>query len=163
MEITRKDKRKQYLKRTLGLVAVIIAINVAAGYFHTRLDLTAEKRYTLAPSTRALLQKLDAPVEIEVYLKGNTPRASGSYPTPRANSWKNSSNTAATISASPSSIPVPTSPTPCAPPSRIRSWPGASSPLTSRCRTTERTPTPRSSSSPAPSSGIKTANRPSTS
>lgn len=73
MELTRKDKRKQYLKRTLGLVAVIVAINVAAGYFHTRFDLTAEKRYTLAPSTRDLLRKLDAPVQIEVYLKGKYP------------------------------------------------------------------------------------------
>ncbi|WP_341834395.1 gliding motility-associated ABC transporter substrate-binding protein GldG [Chitinophaga pollutisoli] len=73
MEPTRKDKRKQYLKRTLGLVAVIVAINVAAGYFHARLDLTAEQRYTLAPSTRELLRKLDAPVEIEVYLKGKYP------------------------------------------------------------------------------------------
>ncbi|WP_298713036.1 gliding motility-associated ABC transporter substrate-binding protein GldG [Chitinophaga sp.] len=73
MELTRKDKRKQYLKRTLGLVAVIVAINVAAGYFHARLDLTAEQRYTLAPSTRELLRKLDAPVEIEVYLKGKYP------------------------------------------------------------------------------------------
>ncbi len=73
MELTRKDKRKQYLKRTLALVAVIIAINIAAGYFHARLDLTAEQRYTLAPATRDLLRRLDAPVQIEVYLKGKYP------------------------------------------------------------------------------------------
>ncbi|WP_341841721.1 gliding motility-associated ABC transporter substrate-binding protein GldG [Chitinophaga caseinilytica] len=73
MELTRKDKRKQYLKRTLGLLAVIVAINAAAGFLHTRFDLTAEKRYTLAPSTRDLLRRLDAPVQIEVYLKGKYP------------------------------------------------------------------------------------------
>ena len=73
MEATRTDKRKKYLQRTLGIVALLIAVNVAASYFHARWDLTAEKRYTLAPSTRVLLKNLDAPVTIEVYLKGNYP------------------------------------------------------------------------------------------
>lgn len=73
MEATRTDKRKKYLQRTLGIVALLIALNIAASYFHGRWDLTAEKRYTLAPSTRTLLKNLDAPVTIEVYLKGNYP------------------------------------------------------------------------------------------
>lgn len=73
MEATRTDKRKKYLQRTLVIVVLLIAVNVAASYLHGRWDLTAEKRYTLAPSTRELLKKLDAPVTIEVYLKGNYP------------------------------------------------------------------------------------------
>lgn len=73
MEPTRKDKRKKYLQRTLGLLAILVAVNVAASYIHTRWDLTAEKRYTLAESTRNLLRGLDAPVNIEVYLKGQYP------------------------------------------------------------------------------------------
>ncbi len=73
METTRTDKRKKYLQRTLGILVVLIAVNVAASYIHKRWDLTAEKRYTLAPSTRNLLRNLDAPVHIEVYLKGNYP------------------------------------------------------------------------------------------
>jgi gliding-associated putative ABC transporter substrate-binding component GldG len=73
MEVTRKDKRKKYLQRTLGVLAVIVALNVAAAYLHGRWDLTAEKRYTLAASTRSLLKNLDAPVTIEVYLKGKYP------------------------------------------------------------------------------------------
>ncbi|MGN6511484.1 MAG: DUF7088 domain-containing protein, partial [Chitinophaga sp.] len=73
MEATRKDKRKKYLQRTLGVIAVIVALNVAAAYLHGRWDLTAEKRYTLAASTRTLLKNLDAPVTIEVYLKGKYP------------------------------------------------------------------------------------------
>ena len=44
MEATRKDKRKKYLQRTLGVIAVIVALNVAAAYLHGRWDLTAEKR-----------------------------------------------------------------------------------------------------------------------
>ena len=73
MEATRTDKRKKYLQRTLGILALLVVINIVASYFHGRWDLTAEKRYTLAPSTRALLKNLDAPVTIEVFLKGNYP------------------------------------------------------------------------------------------
>lgn len=73
MEITGKDKRKKYLQRTIGILVVLVMVNVAATYLHTRWDLTAEKRYTLAPSTRALLRGLSAPVTIEVYLKGKYP------------------------------------------------------------------------------------------
>ncbi len=73
MELTNKEKRKKYLQRTLGILALLVAVNVAASYIHTRWDLTAEKRYTLAPSTRELLRRLDAPVYIEVFLKGKYP------------------------------------------------------------------------------------------
>lgn len=73
MEITRTDKRKKYLQRTIGVILLLVAMNIAASYIHARWDLTAEKRYTLAPSTRQLLRDLDAPVNIEVYLKGNYP------------------------------------------------------------------------------------------
>ncbi|AWO01871.1 gliding motility-associated ABC transporter substrate-binding protein GldG [Chitinophaga alhagiae] len=73
MELTTKEKRKKYLQRTLGVVAILIALNMAASYIHGRWDLTAEKRYTLAASTRQLLRQLDAPVYIEVYLKGQYP------------------------------------------------------------------------------------------
>lgn len=73
MEITRTDKRKKYFQRTIGIVLLLVAVNIAASYFHARWDLTAEKRYTLASSTREMLRNLDAPVNIEVYLKGNYP------------------------------------------------------------------------------------------
>ncbi len=67
--------QKKYLQRALAVVAVLIGINVLAAYVHGRADLTAEKRYTLAPSTKQLLRKLDSPVTIEVFLKGDYPAA----------------------------------------------------------------------------------------
>jgi gliding-associated putative ABC transporter substrate-binding component GldG len=73
MELTTKEKRKKYLQRTLGILVILVAVNVAATYIHGRWDLTAEKRYTLAPSTRHLLRELKAPVYIDVYLKGKYP------------------------------------------------------------------------------------------
>lgn len=73
MEITRTDKRKKYLQRTIGIILLLVVVNIAASYIHARWDLTAEKRYTLASSTRTMLRNLDAPVHIEVYLKGSYP------------------------------------------------------------------------------------------
>jgi ABC-type uncharacterized transport system involved in gliding motility auxiliary subunit len=57
----------------MWLVAGLIIINILAAQFHYRLDLTAEKRYSLSGPTKALLTKLNEPVRIEVFLKGDFP------------------------------------------------------------------------------------------
>ena len=54
----------------LFLLAVIVAINFIASAYHTRFDLTKEKRYTLSKATKILLKELDDPISIEVFLKG---------------------------------------------------------------------------------------------
>ncbi len=56
----------------LGL-AVIILMNIVGSFLHVRLDLTAEKRYSLAPATRKLLRSLDDVVFFKVYLTGDLP------------------------------------------------------------------------------------------
>jgi gliding-associated putative ABC transporter substrate-binding component GldG len=57
----------------LLLLPVIIGINILASVFHTRLDLTKEKRYTLSAATKNMLQQLEEPVMIDVFLKGEFP------------------------------------------------------------------------------------------
>ena len=57
----------------LFLLLIIIAVNFLASAFHTRLDLTKEKRYTLSRTTKLLLKRLDEPVIIDVFLKGDFP------------------------------------------------------------------------------------------
>ena len=42
-----------------------------ASRFHSRLDLTKEKRYTLSKATKKLLKNLDEPIMIDVFLKGD--------------------------------------------------------------------------------------------
>ncbi|UYQ93204.1 gliding motility-associated ABC transporter substrate-binding protein GldG [Chitinophaga horti] len=73
MEVTTRHKRKQYIQRVLLVLLVLIGINTAASFLHRRWDLTAEKRYTLTGSTKMLLRGLDAPLEIDVFLKGDYP------------------------------------------------------------------------------------------
>lgn len=53
-----------------GLVAVVF-INLLASLFFFRLDLTEEKRYSIKPSTQALLTQLQEPVYVEVFLEGD--------------------------------------------------------------------------------------------
>jgi ABC-2 type transport system permease protein len=59
----------QYL--VLIVVLVIVAAISANTFF--RIDLTSEKRYTMAASTKEVLRKLDAPVYFRVYLAGDLP------------------------------------------------------------------------------------------
>jgi len=57
----------------LFLLIIVIAINFLASSFHSRLDLTKEKRYTLSKATKQLLKNLNEPVMIDVFLKGDFP------------------------------------------------------------------------------------------
>ncbi len=55
------------------LILFLFTINWVASIFHSRFDLTSEKRYTLSRPTKELLRNLDEPVRVEVFLKGNFP------------------------------------------------------------------------------------------
>jgi ABC-2 type transport system permease protein len=57
----------------LFLLIMVIAVNFLASSFHSRLDLTKEKRYTLSEATKQLLKNLNEPVMIDVFLKGDFP------------------------------------------------------------------------------------------
>src|SRR5436853_5445011 len=56
-----------------ALIVIVVAVNFLASAYHSRIDLTKEKRYTLSPSTKNLLKNLDDVVTIEVFFKGNYP------------------------------------------------------------------------------------------
>ncbi|RYY59009.1 MAG: gliding motility-associated ABC transporter substrate-binding protein GldG [Chitinophagaceae bacterium] len=57
----------------LGLLVILVLVNFLSSVFHTRLDLTREKRYTLSRATEDLLKKLDEPLVIDVFLEGDFP------------------------------------------------------------------------------------------
>ncbi|GIJ97060.1 gliding motility-associated ABC transporter substrate-binding protein GldG [Capnocytophaga stomatis] len=66
------------LLNKIGLRAVIaflvlLFVNFLAGKWHTRWDLTKDKRYTLSETTQKILLKIHEPVVIDVLLKGNIP------------------------------------------------------------------------------------------
>lgn len=63
-------KRQTYLS-LLYLLIVIVLITVISSFIYTRLDLTAEKRYTLSSVTKYQLDKIDDYVHFVVYLEGD--------------------------------------------------------------------------------------------
>jgi gliding-associated putative ABC transporter substrate-binding component GldG len=57
----------------LIVLVLLVAVNWAASVWHTRIDLTNEKRFTLSEPTKKLLKNIQEPVVIDVFLKGNYP------------------------------------------------------------------------------------------
>ncbi|UXX78308.1 gliding motility-associated ABC transporter substrate-binding protein GldG [Reichenbachiella carrageenanivorans] len=67
------QKRIESLLRLgIGLLLLVI-LNQLAGIYPMRLDLTEEKRYSVTPATRAMLEDLQDVVYIEVFLEGEMP------------------------------------------------------------------------------------------
>lgn len=66
-------KQKQ-LWQFLILIAAIAVINVASDQFYQRFDLTKEKRYTLSKTTHDLVDKLNEPLYIQIFLDGEFPQ-----------------------------------------------------------------------------------------
>ena len=53
---------------------LVVVVNFLASSFHSRLDLTKEKRYTLSNASKQLLKSLKEPVTIDVFVhKKNLP------------------------------------------------------------------------------------------
>ncbi len=68
-----KENKSKALKQ-LGIVFLaIIVINLISNFFFNRFDLTQDKRYTLSETTLNIIESVDSPLYIEVYLEGNFP------------------------------------------------------------------------------------------
>ncbi|MBI3853799.1 MAG: Gldg family protein [Verrucomicrobia bacterium] len=50
------------------MLVVVVAFNYVASAFKQRIDLTHDKVYTLSPGTKAILNRLDGPVEVRLYV-----------------------------------------------------------------------------------------------
>ncbi|RKS50473.1 protein involved in gliding motility GldG [Gillisia mitskevichiae] len=64
------------LNKYKGLFIVIIAllvINNIASKVHSRFDLTQDHRYTLSPAAKTIIDKIESPIIIDVFLKGSFP------------------------------------------------------------------------------------------
>jgi ABC-2 type transport system permease protein len=68
----RSMKKASLLQLVLGVV-IILMVNVIGSFIFTRFDLTAEKRYSLSPSTKELLRNTEDIVFFRIYLEGDFP------------------------------------------------------------------------------------------
>ncbi|MDR1667130.1 MAG: gliding motility-associated ABC transporter substrate-binding protein GldG [Bacteroidales bacterium] len=65
-------KKRDIRQCVLWVGGIALLALVSSRYFF-RIDLTAEKRYTLSHETRRILRNLDAPLHLNVYLEGDLP------------------------------------------------------------------------------------------
>ncbi|MBC7758323.1 MAG: gliding motility-associated ABC transporter substrate-binding protein GldG [Phormidesmis sp. FL-bin-119] len=64
-------QRKKDLIYLISCVAVILAVNILSSNLFTRFDFTSEKRFTLSPITRNILNNLEDKVQVTIYLEGD--------------------------------------------------------------------------------------------
>lgn len=65
-------KYTSFIQLTAG-ISIIILLNFIGTFIFTRFDLTSEKRFSLAPSTKALLKETDDIIYFKIYLEGDLP------------------------------------------------------------------------------------------
>jgi ABC-2 type transport system permease protein len=67
----KKQAKNQNIIQLALLLALVILINLISHFVFHRFDLTQEKRYTLAPTTKTFLKDLDDVIFIKIYLEGD--------------------------------------------------------------------------------------------
>ena len=65
------NKNRKNIFYLLVLFIIVILINIVANIFYKRIDLTQDKRFTLSPYTKHLLDKLNGKIQVTVYLDGS--------------------------------------------------------------------------------------------
>jgi ABC-2 type transport system permease protein len=66
-------KKNKTLIYILVVIIGLIVVNTIAGQLYGRYDLTKDKRYTLSEATNTLVDAIDAPLIIDVFLEGDFP------------------------------------------------------------------------------------------
>ena len=68
-----KKLNKNTLYQIAFLVLFLLVINIVSSKYYQRFDLTADKRYTLSEHTLELLENIEEPLFVDVFLEGNFP------------------------------------------------------------------------------------------
>lgn len=85
-EAARVSLRRSSLKKPLTITGAVAAVAILLSLIHIRVDLTEDRRFTLAGPTRKILKDLKSEVRVDVYLDGEMPigfrklrRSAGQY------------------------------------------------------------------------------------
>ncbi|WP_158729164.1 MULTISPECIES: gliding motility-associated ABC transporter substrate-binding protein GldG [unclassified Flavobacterium] len=65
--------KKKNLKSVLIILAVVLIVNAIGSSFFHRFDLTKDKRYTLSPTSLKIIDQVQNPLVIKVYMQGDLP------------------------------------------------------------------------------------------
>jgi gliding-associated putative ABC transporter substrate-binding component GldG len=64
---------KKPMKQLLVTLIVLVAINYGNQFYFKRFDLTHDKRYTLSETSMNIIEQIDSPLYVDVFLEGNFP------------------------------------------------------------------------------------------
>lgn len=67
------QQTRQHKYGVLALTALFVVVLYLSTSFFYRVDLTAEKRYSVTPATQTLLENVDSVINIQVFLTGDLP------------------------------------------------------------------------------------------
>jgi len=73
MKSKQKNIRRNNISELLLSLLIIALFNIAGYYLFARIDLTEGKRYSLSPTSKAILNQVDDNVTFTVYLEGDFP------------------------------------------------------------------------------------------
>lgn len=68
-----KVAKKTAVKQIGSILVVLVVLNLLSHFFFKRFDLTQDQRYTLSETTLRIIEEVDSPLYIDVYLEGNFP------------------------------------------------------------------------------------------
>jgi len=69
--IKTKPFSKKELLPLLALPIGLLIVNILSASFHKRFDLTEDNRYTLSEASKQIIDKIESPIIIDVFLKGD--------------------------------------------------------------------------------------------
>ncbi len=68
-----KTSIKKNIVSLIVLIAALILLNILGNYFYKRFDLTQDKRFTLSEEAKQIVDRVDSPLIVDVFLKGDFP------------------------------------------------------------------------------------------
>lgn len=68
-----KTSIKKNIVSITTLIGGLILLNILGNYFYKRFDLTQDKRFTLSEEAKQIVDQVDSPLIVDVFLKGNFP------------------------------------------------------------------------------------------
>jgi gliding-associated putative ABC transporter substrate-binding component GldG len=69
----RMKTRSQFYKILFLILGILILFAILTSRYYSRLDITADKRYTLSSATKTILKDLEEPITITAYFSGDLP------------------------------------------------------------------------------------------
>ncbi len=68
--ITTKGLQKKGINSLVGLFVMLVALNILTHRYYQRFDLTSDKRYTLSESALNIIDGVNSPILVDVFLEG---------------------------------------------------------------------------------------------